>query len=98
VNHRVLSVALVLLAAVQIQSARAAGQSSPAATNVPGAPTPSIHVGTAEPEQFRAGIGEAAQALKQAGVRVEYFEAAGTAHEWQTWRRSLNDFVPRLFR
>jgi enterochelin esterase-like enzyme len=57
-----------------------------------------LGVGTAEPEQFRAGIGEAARALKQAGVRVEYFESAGTAHEWQTWRRSLNDFVPRLFR
>jgi enterochelin esterase-like enzyme len=57
-----------------------------------------LGVGTAEPERFRAGIGGAAQALKQAGVRVEYFESAGTAHEWQTWRRDLNDFVPRLFR
>jgi enterochelin esterase-like enzyme len=57
-----------------------------------------LGVGTAEPERFRAGIGGAAQALKEAGVRVEYFESAGTAHEWQTWRRSLNDFVPRLFR
>jgi len=27
-----------------------------------------------------------------------YFESNGTAHEWQTWRRDLNDFVPRLFR
>jgi enterochelin esterase-like enzyme len=57
-----------------------------------------LGVGTAEPELFRAGIGAAAQALKQAGVRVEYFESAGTAHEWQTWRRALHDFVPRLFR
>jgi hypothetical protein len=23
---------------------------------------------------------------------------AGTAHEWLTWRRALNDFAPRLFR
>ena len=57
-----------------------------------------LGVGTAEPERFRAGIGGAAAALKQAGVKVVYFESAGTAHEWQTWRRSLNDFVPRLFR
>jgi enterochelin esterase-like enzyme len=57
-----------------------------------------LGVGTAEPERFRTGIGDAAQALKQAGVRIEYFESAGTAHEWQTWRRDLNDFVPRLFR
>jgi enterochelin esterase-like enzyme len=25
------------------------------------------------------------------------FESPGTAHEWQTWRRSLHDFAPRLF-
>jgi enterochelin esterase family protein len=57
-----------------------------------------LGVGTAEPEIFRAGIGEAAQALTAAGVRLEYFESKGTAHEWQTWRRDLNDFAPRLFR
>jgi enterochelin esterase-like enzyme len=57
-----------------------------------------LGVGTAEPERFRTGIRGAADALKQAGVKVVYFESAGTAHEWQTWRRGLNDFVPRLFR
>jgi enterochelin esterase family protein len=57
-----------------------------------------LGVGTAEPELFRTGIGAAAQALKAAGVQVVYFESNGTAHEWQTWRRDLNDFVPRLFR
>jgi enterochelin esterase family protein len=57
-----------------------------------------LGVGTAEPELFRAGIGGAAQALQAAGVRVVYFESNGTAHEWQTWRRDLHDFAPRLFR
>jgi enterochelin esterase-like enzyme len=57
-----------------------------------------LGVGTAEPEQFRAAIGGAARALQAAGVRVVYFESNGTAHEWQTWRRDLNDFAPRLFR
>jgi enterochelin esterase-like enzyme len=57
-----------------------------------------LGVGTAEPELFRAGIGGAAQALKAAGVRLVYFESNGTSHEWQTWRRDLNDFAPRLFR
>ena len=57
-----------------------------------------LGVGTAEPEGFRAGIGGAAQTLQAAGVRVVYFESNGTAHEWQTWRRALNDFAPRLFR
>jgi enterochelin esterase-like enzyme len=35
--------------------------------------------------------------LDQAGVRHVLFESPGTAHEWQTWRRSLHDFAPRLF-
>jgi enterochelin esterase-like enzyme len=57
-----------------------------------------LGVGTAEPDLFRAGIGGAVQALRGAGVRVVYFESYGTAHEWQTWRRDLNDLAPRLFR
>jgi enterochelin esterase family protein len=28
---------------------------------------------------------------------VVYYEPAGTAHEWLTWRRDLNEFAPRLF-
>jgi enterochelin esterase family protein len=55
-------------------------------------------VGTEEPELFRGGIGNAAEALRAAGVALVYFESKGTAHEWQTWRRDLNDFAPRLFR
>jgi len=37
-------------------------------------------------------------ALTQAGIHNVYFESEGTAHEWLTWRRCLNDFAPRLFR
>jgi enterochelin esterase-like enzyme len=55
-------------------------------------------VGTEETSNFRDNIGGAVTALRKAGVHVEYFESGGTAHEWQTWRRSLNDFAPRLFR
>ena len=36
--------------------------------------------------------------LEAAGIKHVMFESAGTSHEWQTWRRSLNDFAPRLFR
>jgi enterochelin esterase-like enzyme len=36
--------------------------------------------------------------LTQAGIKNVYFESAGTAHEWLTWRRCLNDFAPRLFK
>jgi enterochelin esterase family protein len=57
-----------------------------------------LGVGTEEPRLFRDGIGAAVHSLRAAGVRLEYFESSGTAHEWQTWRRALNDFAPRLFR
>jgi enterochelin esterase family protein len=57
-----------------------------------------LGVGTGEPAQFRIGIKAAADALTAAGVRVVYVESPQTAHEWQTWRRALNDFAPRLFR
>lgn len=55
-----------------------------------------LGVGTEE-KQFRSGIQGAADALKGAGVNVVFFESPGTAHEWQTWRRDLHDFAPRLF-
>jgi enterochelin esterase family protein len=38
------------------------------------------------------------EALKKAGINNVFFESPGTAHEWLTWRRCLNDFAPRLFR
>jgi enterochelin esterase-like enzyme len=49
-----------------------------------------------------AAIHEAASqlhtSLDAAGIKHVVFESSGTSHEWQTWRRSLNDFAPRLFR
>jgi len=36
--------------------------------------------------------------LTKDGIHNVYFESPGTAHEWLTWRRCLNDFAPRLFR
>ncbi|MGE5486777.1 MAG: alpha/beta hydrolase [bacterium] len=38
------------------------------------------------------------EALKAAGVNAVYYESPDTAHEWQTWRRSLYQFAPLLFR
>ncbi len=38
------------------------------------------------------------QALDAAGVNNYYYESPGTAHEWQTWRRSLYCFAPLLFK
>ena len=56
-----------------------------------------LGAGTDE-KQFHDGIQRAAEALKASGVDVVFFESPGTAHEWQTWRRDLRDFAPRLFR
>ncbi len=40
-----------------------------------------------------------ADALTKGGIHnVVYYESPGTAHEWLTWRRALNEFAPRLFR
>jgi len=35
--------------------------------------------------------------LDQAGIKNVYYESPGTAHEFQTWRRSLHEFAPLLF-
>jgi enterochelin esterase-like enzyme len=37
-------------------------------------------------------------ALKAIGVNSVYYESPNTAHEWQTWRRSLHEFAPLLFK
>jgi enterochelin esterase-like enzyme len=57
-----------------------------------------IGVGTEEPAQMRAGIQKLNSALVEANVKHEFYESPGTSHEWQTWRRDLKDFAPRLFR
>jgi enterochelin esterase-like enzyme len=56
-----------------------------------------LGAGTGE-QRFAASVQAVHGALAKAGVQHVVFESPGTAHEWQTWRRSLNDFAPRLFR
>jgi len=36
-------------------------------------------------------------ALKEAGINSHYYVSPLTAHEWQSWRRSLYQFAPLLF-
>lgn len=38
------------------------------------------------------------ESLDRAGIKNTFYSSPGTDHEWQTWRRSLHDFAPRLFR
>jgi enterochelin esterase-like enzyme len=53
--------------------------------------------GTLELSRFGAGKATV-ETLGKAGVNAVWFEAPGTSHEWQTWRKCLYDFAPRLFR
>jgi enterochelin esterase family protein len=39
-----------------------------------------------------------AEALKQTGVNSVFYVSQNTAHEWQSWRRSLHAFAPLLFK
>ncbi len=53
-----------------------------------------LGIGSAEGQ----GTRDFSDGLTKAGIHNVYFESPGTAHEWLTWRRCLNDFAPRLFR
>jgi len=56
-----------------------------------------VGVGTEEPQMMHAGLERLHTSLQEAKVQHVFYESPGTAHEWQTWRRDLNDFAPRLF-
>jgi enterochelin esterase-like enzyme len=56
-----------------------------------------VGVGTNEPERMRAGLQRLHTSLLEAKIRHVFYESPGTDHEWQTWRRDLKDFAPRLF-
>ncbi len=57
-----------------------------------------VGIGTKEPERMYQGVNNFHKTLDSAGIKHIYSESPGTDHEWQTWRRALNDFAPRLFR
>ena len=42
--------------------------------------------------------GDIVKGLQEMGIKVEGRQSEGTGHEWLTWRRGLNDFVPHLFK
>lgn len=57
-----------------------------------------MSIGTAEGERFYNSVKGYRDALEGAGIKTCYYESPGTAHEWHTWRRSLHEFAPLLFR
>jgi enterochelin esterase-like enzyme len=56
-----------------------------------------VGVGTNEPERIRAGLQRLHTSLQEANIQHVWYESSETDHEWQTWRRDLKDFAPRLF-
>ena len=38
------------------------------------------------------------ETLRKQGINVEFKVSEGTAHEWLTWRRGLNEFIPNIFK
>lgn len=56
-----------------------------------------LGAGTAEERAYKA-VQAAHETLDKAGIRNVVYVAQGTSHEWQTWRRHLNEFAPLLFK
>jgi enterochelin esterase family protein len=60
-----------------------------------------ISYGSRELENPRRGFGgdprENTNALQAAGIQTHFYVSPQTAHEWQSWRRSLYQLAPLLF-
>jgi len=60
-----------------------------------------ISYGSRELENRRTGFGgdpkDNTETLKKAGINAYFYVSPNTAHEWQSWRRSLHEFAPVLF-
>jgi enterochelin esterase-like enzyme len=61
-----------------------------------------VSYGSRELENRRMGFGgdpkANIEALKEAGMNTHFYVSPNTAHEWQSWRRSLHEFAQLLFK
>lgn len=57
-----------------------------------------LSIGTTEPERMYTGVKNFHEAMEKAGIKHIYYESPGTAHEWQTWRRSLRQYASLIFK
>ncbi len=57
-----------------------------------------LGLGTKEPAPFPGSVGAFRAMLDKQGINYVYYQSPGTAHEWLTWRRSLLQFAPLLFK
>jgi enterochelin esterase family protein len=56
-----------------------------------------LGLGTKEPNPFPGSVGAFRKMMDKQGIKYVYYESPGTAHEWLTWRRSLNQYAQLLF-
>ena len=47
--------------------------------------------------RIHTSLKDLADRATAAGIHATFYESPNTQHEWQTWRRSLHEFAPRLF-
>jgi enterochelin esterase family protein len=57
-----------------------------------------LGLGTVEPAPFPGSVKAFRDMLEKQGVKYTYYESQGTAHEWLTWRRDLNQFAALIFK
>ncbi len=57
-----------------------------------------LGLGTKEPNPFPGSVGAFRTMLEKQGVKYTYYESQGTAHEWLTWRRDLQQFASLIFK
>lgn len=57
-----------------------------------------LSMGTKEGSPFPASIDAFKKLLDKQGIEYVFYESPETGHEWQTWRRSLREFAPLLFK
>ena len=55
-----------------------------------------LFMGTGSEENF--GTQQFCENLTKIGIKNTFYLSQGTAHEWLTWRRCLDQFLPMLFR
>lgn len=49
-------------------------------------------------QEYPDRIKEDCKKLGDMGINASYYVSPDTAHEWQTWRRSLHEFLPMIFK
>jgi enterochelin esterase-like enzyme len=57
-----------------------------------------LGLGTKEPSPFPGSVGAFRNMLIKQGVKHTFYQSQGTAHEWLTWRRDLQQFASLLFK